>query len=70
LQGVTYDRKDGSSYNEPGLIAEKVAEVIETLVDRDENGDPKGVKYTKTIAYLVEAIKELKAEVDLLKGSR
>ena len=68
LEGVTYDRKDGSSYNEPGFIAEKVAEVIETLVDRDENGNPMGVKYNKTIAYLVEAIKELKSEIDLLKG--
>jgi hypothetical protein len=70
LEGVTYDRKDGSSYNEPGFIAEKVAEVIDTLVDKDENGNATGVKYTKTIAYLVEAIKELKAEVDLLKGFR
>ena len=70
LEGVIYDKKDGSSYNEPGFIAEKVAEVIESLVDRDENGDPIGVKYNKTIAYLAEAIKELKAEVDLLKGSR
>ncbi len=70
LEGVTYDKKDGSSYNEPGFIAEKVAEVIETLVDRDKDGNPMGVKYNKTIAYLVEAIKELKAEIDLLKGAK
>lgn len=70
LEGVTYDKKDGSSYNEPGFIAERVAEVIESLVDRDEEGNPIGVKYNKTIAYLVEAVKELKAEIDLLKGSK
>jgi hypothetical protein len=70
LEGVIYDKKDGSSYDEPGFIAEKVAEVIETLVDRDKDGNPMGVKYNKTIAYLVEAIKELKAEIDLLKGDR
>jgi len=62
LVGVTYDRKDGSAQNRAGLIAESVAKVLPNVV----NGD--GIQYTNLIAYLVESIKELKAEIDVLKS--
>ena len=68
INGYTYDRKDGSRRNEPGLIAEEVAEVLPNIIQRDDQGNPSGVQYTKIIAYLVESIKELKAEIDILKG--
>ena len=66
LQGVTYDRKNGSSYNEAGLIAEAVNQIIPNLVKKNDNGDPEGINYTKLTAYLIEAVKELTARVDQL----
>jgi hypothetical protein len=68
LQGVTYDRRDGSTHNEAGLIAEEVNRVLPNLVSLDDQGQPMGVYYTKLTAYLIEAVKALKAEIDQLKG--
>jgi hypothetical protein len=68
LTGVTYDRKDGSSANEAGLIAEEVNEVLPNIVTKNEEGKPEGIQYTKLTAYLIECIKELKSEIDMLKG--
>jgi hypothetical protein len=67
LDGVTYDRKDGSKTGEAGLIAEWVNEVLPNLVTKDADGNPFGINYTKFSAYLIEAIKSLKTEVDKLK---
>jgi len=67
LVGVIYDRKDGSKKNEPGLIAEAVNKVIPNLVSKDENGNAEGIYYSKLTAYLVEAIKDLKSQIDPLK---
>jgi len=68
MQGVTYDKKDGSATNEPGFIAEDLYIILPSLVSLNKNGDPYGVKYTNLTAYLVEAIKELKKEIDILKN--
>ncbi len=68
INGYTYDRKDGSRKQEPGLIAEEVEQVLPNIVQKDDEGNPTGIQYTKIIAYLVESIKELKAEIDVLKG--
>ena len=68
MQGVTYDKKDGSATNEPGFIAEDLYTILPSLVSLNKNGDPYGVKYTNLTAYLVEAIKELKIEIDILKN--
>lgn len=68
LQSYTYDRKDGSSLNESGLIAEEVNKIVPSLVTKDENGDPRGIHYSKITAYLIEAVKELKHELNTLKG--
>lgn len=68
LNGVTYDRKDGSKKNEAGLIAEEVFEVLPNLVTINSEGNPEGINYTKITAYLIEAVKELKHELDTLKG--
>lgn len=67
LTGVTYDRKDGSTKNEVGLIAEEVYKITPWLVSLDEKGKPYGVHYTKLSAYLIESIKELKKETEELK---
>lgn len=66
LRGVTYDRLDNNEH-ESGLIAEWTETILPELVTRDTNGDVVGIKYTKLTAYLVEAIKSLKTEIDELK---
>ena len=68
LVGVTYDRKDGETKNEVGLIAEEVYKVAPNLVTLDSDGNPYGLYYTKITAYLIESIKSLKQELDELKG--
>ena len=67
LAGVTYDRKDNKEH-EAGLIAEQVYKVLPDLVSLDANSQPHGIKYTKLTAYLIEAIKTLKSEIDIIKG--
>ena len=67
LIGVTYDRKDGSTKNEAGLIAEDTAKVLPNLVTY-KDGKPEGINYTKLSAYLIEAVKELKDEINDLKS--
>lgn len=67
LVGVIYDRKDGSSKNEAGLIAEETDKILPNLVTKDNQGNPEGINYTKITAYLIEAIKTLKADIDELK---
>ena len=69
LMGVTYDRKDNKEH-EAGLIAEQVYKIIPDLVSLDDNGKPHGIKYTKLGAYLIEAIKTIKADIDQLKGNK
>jgi len=67
LTGVTYDRKDNSRKNEAGLIAEDVYKILPNLVTLNKDGNPEGINYTKLTAYLVEAVKDLKNELDSLK---
>jgi len=61
LVGVTYDRKDGSTKGEAGLIKEEVEKVLPNLVKDD------GIHYTKLTAYLIEAVKSLNDEIYQLK---
>ena len=68
LVGVTYDRRDGSKKEEAGLIAEEVDKILPNLVTKDQNGLPDAIHYTKLTAYLIEAVKSLKAEINSLKG--
>jgi hypothetical protein len=68
LVGVTYDRRDGSKKEEAGLIAEEVNKILPNLVSKDQDGNPDGIHYTKLTAYLIEAVKSLKTEINSLKG--
>lgn len=70
LVGVTYDRKDGSAKMEAGLIAEDVDKVLPNIVAKDEDGNPYGINYTKFSAYLIEAVKTLSQEVEMLKRDK
>jgi hypothetical protein len=69
LVGVTYDRTDNQEH-EAGLIAEDVDKILPSLVSKDDNGNPVGIKYSKLTAYLIEAVKSLKFEIDSLKGKK
>lgn len=70
LNGVVYDRKDGTKLNEAGLIAEDVYNVLPNLVTLDKEGKPEGINYTKLTAYLIEAVKQLNSELESLKRSK
>ena len=71
LQGVTFDWKDSDSIldikEDIGFIAQDVQEVLPELV-RDSGKGNLSLRYQGITPILLEAIKELKAEIDLLKS--
>ena len=66
LRGVSFDWKETgrSSY---GVIAQELEEVLPELV---KQGEVKSVNYNGIIGVLIEAIKELKKEVEDLKNTK
>jgi hypothetical protein len=63
MKGVTYDRIDSGEAG-VGVLAQDLEEIAPELV---QDGEYKSVAYGNLTAYLVEAIKELKTEVEELK---
>jgi len=63
LRGVSFDWKDSgkSSY---GVIAQELEKILPELVNQ---GETKSVNYNGLIGVLIEAVKELSAEVDELR---
>lgn len=53
-----------------GLIAQEVADVMPSLAFKFQHNEYMGVRYEKLIPVLLEAIKELKAEINQLKEAR
>ena len=70
LQGVTYNRieADTDKSTKIGFIAQDVLDVLPEVVTHNLDSDIYGVSYGNVTALLVEAIKELKAEVDDLRS--
>lgn len=68
IRGVTYNRTDleDTERRYGGVIAQEIEEVLPEAIF--ENDDRKAVDYNATIGLLIEAIKELKAEVDTLRA--
>jgi hypothetical protein len=71
LNGYTFNyKKDGRAG--AGIIAQEVEEVLPSAVQRTEilghEGEHLIVEYDQLTALLIESIKELKAEIDELKG--
>ena len=66
LEGVTFDWKDTGTRGH-GFIAQQVEPILPDLVNTDEETGMKSINYIGMIGHLVEAIKELKAEVEELK---
>lgn len=63
IRGVTFDWKE-TNRSSAGVIAQEVEKVLPQLVNGE---DIKTVNYNGVIGALVEAVKELKAENDILK---
>ena len=68
LRGVNYKwLRNGQS--DIGVIAQEVEEVIPEVVKETEDGT-KTVDYSRIVSVLINAVNELKAEVDELKGGK
>ena len=66
MRGVMYTRKDNGTRG-TGVIAQEMQEVLPEVVM--DNGDHLSVAYGNIVGVLIEAIKELKAEIEQLKGN-
>lgn len=67
LDGKNYVRKS-TGQREIGLIAEEVENIIPEIVE--QTGDYKSINYSRLSAYLIEAVKTLKAEIDSFKTDK
>jgi hypothetical protein len=68
LNGYSYTITD-TGRKSVGLIADEVEQVYPDLVAHDEEtGEANSVDYQSLVAVLIEAVKELKAEIEVLKG--
>jgi hypothetical protein len=68
LNGITYDRTDISCNRQTGVIAQEVQKVLpEAVITLTDENQTMTVSYGNMVGLLVEAIKELKAELDTLK---
>jgi len=77
LQGVTFDWQDNEDlgFDIPpdgdrtqfGLIAQDVEDVLPEIVD-SQGDEIKSINKSSIIPFLIEAIKELKAEIEILKA--
>lgn len=67
LRGVEYNWKD-TGQKSMGVVAQEVEKVLPYLVSENENG--KSVMYSNMIGLLIEAVKDLKEELDTLKNNK
>jgi hypothetical protein len=67
LRGVSYVKKE-TGLKEFGFIAEEV--ILPELVLRNPSGEIESVAYGRFVSVLAEAIKELKAEIEVLKQNK
>ena len=69
MRGVTFNRTDFDGEKQMGVIAQEVEKIIPEVVKEDDSEDKiKSVAYGNMVGVLIEAIKDLKAEVDELKN--
>lgn len=68
LRGVTYVRNDiEDKSTKMGVIAQEVKKIIPEVVQVDDDGKH-SVSYGNIVGLLIEAIKEMQIEIDLLKN--
>ena len=68
MRGVNFTVKE-SGVRSTGVIAQEIEEQLPEVVMTNEDG-VKSVAYGNVVGVLIEAIKELKAEIDELKGGK
>ena len=69
LRGVSYNRTDDTDKSKKiGVIAQEVNKVLPEVVSYDKNDDIYGVDYGKMAGIFIEAIKDLKTEINELKA--
>ena len=69
MRGVTFDRVDFDGERQMGVIAQEVEKIVPEVVREDKSEDKiKSVAYGNLIGLLIEAVKDLKNEVDELKN--
>jgi len=66
LKPVSYKRKMNGQ-EDIGFIAEEVNEVLPVIVRKDDENIPQSMDYSKLTVVLVNAVKELSAEIKELK---
>ena len=66
LRGVEWDYKSNGTHN-VGVVAEEIEKEFPCLVHKGDDGI-KSVAYQNIVGVLIEAIKDLKSEIDQLKG--
>ena len=64
MRGVSFTRID-TNKESSGVIAQEIQKIAPELVN--ETGDTLGVAYGNLTGYLIEAIKDLKQEIEELK---
>ena len=70
LRGVYYNRTDIEDKSQnTGVIAQEIQQILPQVVSEDSNG-MLSVAYGNIVGILIEAIKELKAEIDELKSQK
>ena len=77
MRGVSFDWIESGKHS-IGLIAQEVEKILPELVNTSEAKEPdteeikevKSVDYGKITSVLINAIKELRAEVEELKGGK
>ena len=69
LRGVTFDwnEQSGKSGHDVGVIAQEVEEILPEVVKTDEDTGVKSVAYHKLVPVLIEAVKSLSSEIEVLK---
>jgi len=71
MRGVTFNRTDFDGEKQMGVIAQEVEKIIPEVVKEDDSEDKiKSVAYGNMVGLLIEAIKDLKAEIDELKKGK
>ena len=71
ISGYTFNYKDNPDERATGVIAQEIEQILPGLVyEYDKDGEPtKAVRYGHIVALLIEAVKELNAEVKRLKDA-
>ena len=70
MRGVNYTRNDNNDQPGTGVIAQEMQEVFPVVVKQnDDELQTLSVNYGSMVGVLIEAIKELKQEIEELKGN-